>query len=151
MLRQRIDPPDTGGTYAPPVTPNGAAVLAAMDALDTALDRHDPDAVAAMFIDDHAVTFWGSAISEEAVGREGIRALLTSAGSSGTFSLTYDDRRVTIRGDVAWVNASGTATWERAGHDTIQMPYRLTAIFVREEDVWRWHTHHGSEPSPDEG
>jgi uncharacterized protein (TIGR02246 family) len=128
-----------------------AAVLEAMDALDAALDRRDPDAMAASFTDDPAITFWGSAISEEAIGREAIRMLVASAESSGTFTLAYQDRRVTIRGDVAWVNASGHATWERPGHDTLQMPYRLTAIFVKEGDVWRWHTHHGSEPSPDEG
>ena len=122
-----------------------------MDALDEALDRQDPAAVAALFTDDRSVTFWGSAISEEAIGRAAIRALFTSVGSWGTFSLTYGDRRVTSRGDVAWVNASGSAKWERAGHDTLHLPYRLTAIFVREGDVWRWHTHHGSEPSPDEG
>lgn len=127
------------------------AVLAAMDALDEALDRHDPAAVAALFTDDRAVTFWGSALSEEAIGRDAISALFASAGSSGTFSLSYHDRRVTIRGDVAWVNASGSATWERTGRETVHLPYRLTTIFVREGDVWRWHTHHGSEPSPDDG
>jgi uncharacterized protein (TIGR02246 family) len=134
----------------PGVTPDEEAVLAAMDALDAALDRQDPDAVAALFIDDPAATFWGSAVSEEALGRDDIRTLLGPSGSSETFRLTYHDRRVTTNGDVAWVNASGTATWERTGHDTLQMPYRLTAIFVRDGGAWRWHTHHGSEPSPDE-
>ena len=121
-----------------------------MDALDEALDGQDPEAVTALFTDDPAATFWGSATSEEALGRDDIRTLLGSSGSSGTFRLTYHDRRVTTRGDVAWVNASGSATWERTGHDTLRMPYRLTAIFVRDGGAWRWHTHHGSEPSPDE-
>lgn len=121
-----------------------------MDALDAALNRKDPEAFAALFVEDPAATFWGSAVSEEAIGRGDIRPLLAAAQSPGTFTLAYDDRRVTIRGDVAWVNASGGATWERPGHDTLQMPYRLTAIFVRDGDAWLWHTHHGSEPSPDE-
>lgn len=132
------------------MTPDEEAVFAAMDALDEALRRQDPEAVTALFTDDPAATFWGSATSEEALGRDDIRTLLGSSGSSGTFRLTYHDRRVTTHGDVAWVNASGSATWERTGHDTLQMPYRLTAIFVRDGSAWRWHTHHGSEPKPDE-
>jgi ketosteroid isomerase-like protein len=133
------------------MTPDERAVLAAMDALDETLDRHDADAFAAMFVDDPAATFWGSAVAEEAVGRDRIRALLASAEGSGTFTLSYGDRRVTILGDVAWVNASGEATWERPGLDTQRMPYRLTAILVRDGEVWRWHTHHGSEPSRYDG
>lgn len=131
------------------MTPDDEALLAAMDALDEALDGQDAEAVAALFTDDPAATFWRSATSEEALGRDNIRALLGSSGSSGTFRLTYHDRRVPTHGDVAWVNASGSATWERTGRDT-QTPYRLTAIFVRDDGAWRWHTYHGSEPSPDE-
>jgi ketosteroid isomerase-like protein len=132
------------------MNPDEGAVLAAMDALDEALDRRDPEAVAALFSDVPGMTFWGSAMSEEALSHADIRRLLASAeASSGVFTLNYDDRRVTIRGDVAWVNASGRAKWERPGHDTVKMPYRLTAIFTKDGDVWRWHTHHGS--SPDDG
>ena len=132
------------------MNPDEAAVIAAMEALDEALDRHDPEAAAALFTDAPGVTFWGSAISEEALSCADIRGLLASAkGSSGTFTLTYHDRRVSIHDDVAWVNASGRATWERPGLETVRMPYRLTAILVKDGGVWRWHTHHGS--SPDDG
>jgi ketosteroid isomerase-like protein len=118
------------------VSSDEAPILAVLDALDEALDRRDPGAVTALFVDDPAVTFWG-ATSEEAIGPESIRTILGPLldGTPGTFTLAYHDRRVTIHGDLAWVNASGDATWERPGRDTMRMPYRLTAIFVRDGDA----------------
>ncbi len=45
-------------------------------------------------------------------------------------------------GDVAWINANGTLAV--AGK---QSDYQITAVFVRRDGRWLWHTFNGSEPS----
>jgi ketosteroid isomerase-like protein len=130
------------------VTDDERQVLAAFDDLDRALERRDRAAVEALWVADSDLTFWGSAAPEAAVGPEGLRELLDLlAVVPGSFTLTWSARRVTLSGDVAWVNAEGVAAWERPGERDARLAYRLTAILVRRAGRWLWHTHHGSEPT----
>jgi len=125
-------------------------VLRAFDDLDRATEGSDPDKIVRLFVDDPDITFWGSGISEQAVGRSALRALAKAiAGAPGSFEIEWEERRVSIRDDVAWVNARGTARWVQEGGDVRVLPYRLTAILLREADEWLWHTVNGSEPQPD--
>jgi len=49
-------------------------------------------------------------------------------------------------GDTAWLFAEGDLT--ATGADTTdRFPYRLTAVFVRSGDDWRWRLFSGSEPA----
>ena len=90
-----------------------AALLAAFDALDTACEGTDVKAIIDLFIDDAGATFWGSALEEEGLGPAGVRDLAAFiASASGSFRMDWHNRRVRVDGDVAWVNAVGTAEWD---------------------------------------
>jgi len=123
------------------------AVLAAFDALDDAFVRGDVEAVVAGFVKDADLTLWRSAEAEHAVGPAELRAFASwAAGLSGVFTVDYEERRVRVEGDVAWINASGTATWDDGVGTTKQMPHRVTAVFRRVDGAWRCHTRNGSQP-----
>jgi ketosteroid isomerase-like protein len=126
-----------------------AAVLAAMDALYEKAAELQLDELHHLFVDDPDLTFWGSEDVEEAVGPAELQAFARAAASAGTaFHFEWPERRVHIDGDVAWVNAVGTCVWTPAGEDEPRtVGYRLTAVFVRRNGRWLWHTHHGSEPN----
>ena len=128
-----------------------ADVIAAFEALDVAFERRDIDAIMGLFTDDADITMWGSALPERAVGREELRVLLSrllEAFPTSSFRLEYSERRVHVIGDITWVNAAGTATWDPGDGTIREVPYRVTAVLVRTEGGWRWHTHQGSQPTP---
>jgi len=55
---------------------------------------------------------------------------------------------VTVEGDMAWVNAVGELRVENPDAPLKIAPYRITAVFVRRDDAWRWHTFSGSGARP---
>ena len=113
--------------------------------------RRDIDTIMGLFADDDDITFWGSALPEEAVGREDLRGVLSrlfDAIPTSSFHLAYSARRVNVIGDVAWVNAAGTGTWDPGDGTIHEVPYRITAVLVRRAEGWRWHTHQASQPTP---
>jgi ketosteroid isomerase-like protein len=123
------------------------AVLAAFDALDGAFARGDVEAIVAAFVHDPDLTLWRSAEAEHAIGPAELRDFAAwAAGLSGVFTIAYDERRVRVVGDVAWINASGTATWDGGAGTIKEMPHRVTAVFLRVDGTWRCHTRNGSQP-----
>jgi uncharacterized protein (TIGR02246 family) len=127
-------------------------VLAVFDAFDSALKRKDVDAIVDLFADDPDVELWGSDMSERAVGKRAIRGLLEGLFSrlpESSVARTFEEPRVHVSGDVAWVTAAGTASWEPDGERRV-IAYRVTAVMVRTADGWRWHTHNGSQPTESE-
>jgi ketosteroid isomerase-like protein len=124
-------------------------VIAVFEGFDAALKRRDVDAIVDLFADDPEVQLWGSDLSERAVGKLEIRALLEGLFSrlpESSVERTFEDPRVHVSGDVAWLTAAGTARWEPGGEPRV-IPYRVTAVLVRTSDGWRWHTHNGSQPN----
>ncbi len=116
-------------------------------ALDDAFARADVEAVMAGFVADDDLTLWRSSQTEQAVGPAELRAFLERiAGWSGSFTIAYDEHRVRLEGDVAWLNAQGTATWDDGEGSVKQMPHRVTAVFRRVDGEWRCHTRNGSQP-----
>jgi ketosteroid isomerase-like protein len=112
------------------------------DLFRTICDQRDVEAFAALWADDDTITMWGSTEGEEATGIDEIRRFGTSiAGSERTFGFSWTERSLHGRGDVAWINATGTVAV-----DGRRSPYRLTAVFVRVASGWRWHTFNGSIP-----
>lgn len=108
----------------------------------TALEECDADAWLAVWDDDPGVTFWGSGVDERAHGHDGLRAQLERINSEWP-GLRFDwpERELHQHGDVAWINAAGTATL--AGET---VPYRATLLFVRRGDDWRCRLFNGSSP-----
>jgi uncharacterized protein (TIGR02246 family) len=123
-------------------------VLAVFDALFEALTvRRDAAAGTALFADDADIRMWGSEEPERALGRAAVAELhraLAESPATLTFELT--ERWVHVEGDVAWVSAAGPVRIERPGEAPATTSYRLTAILVRRDGAWRWHTFHGTEP-----
>lgn len=122
-------------------------VWSAFLALDDAFTRGDGEAVLAGFVDDPDLTLWRSSEVERAVGPEELRTFTAwIAGLPGSFTIDYDERRVHVEGDVAWLNAAGTGIWDDGAGTTKQMPHRVTAVFRRVDGEWRCHTRNGSQP-----
>lgn len=124
-------------------------VLAAFDELFVALvERHDALAGTRLFVDEPDVVMWGSEELERAVGRAAIGALHAEiAAYPGPLVFRWHQRHVHVEHEAAWVNADGVVVTGDGGPPRVA-PYRLTAIFVRRDDAWRWHTFNGSEPNP---
>ena len=106
------------------------------------LADRDVNAFMDCWASDPDVTMWGSDLHERAVGREALHALGTQiAGSKHLIKFEWDETRVHDEGDTAWLNASGSILV-----DSERADYRLTAVFVRRDGRWRWHTFSGSIP-----
>jgi hypothetical protein len=126
-----------------------AAVLTVFTAMLQAIcERRDADTAWRLFVDEDNVAMWGSGRTEIAHGYDEIGALLRRIASSPSapFTLRWDHRHVTVTGAAAWVNAVGE--WvEEADGCVVSGPYRLTAVLVRRDGGWRWHTFSASEPA----
>jgi ketosteroid isomerase-like protein len=122
----------------------GPDPLATFDALyRAACDERDASGAIALWAADDDITMWGSDEDERATGPEEVHALVEAvAASPNKLGLEWEDKRVRIEGDVAWVNAQGML-WVNGESS----PYRVTAILVRRDGRWLWHTHSGSEPN----
>jgi hypothetical protein len=68
------------------------------------------------------------------------------AAYSGTLVFRWCRRHVHVEHEDAWVNADGEVVVTGDGEPPRVVPDRLTAIFVRRDDEWRWRTFKGSEP-----
>lgn len=121
--------------------------MAAFDALyRLACVERDAAAAAALFVDDAAIWFSGSDADEHVTTRADLLALLGSIASSPrTLRFAWTEQQVHMSGDTAWVNAAGSvALTGPSGEHTI--PYRVTAVLLRRDGRWLWHTHAGSAP-----
>ena len=122
-------------------------VWSAFLALDDAFARGDVEAVMAGFVDDPDLTLWRSSEVERAVGPDELRTFTSwMAGLPGSFTIAYDEHRVHVEGDVAWLNAAGTGEWDDGTGTVRQMPHRVTAVFQQVNGAWRCHTRNGSQP-----
>jgi uncharacterized protein (TIGR02246 family) len=123
-------------------------ILAAFDAFfDRLTIDRDAAAATALFADDDDIWMSGSDLSELAIGREAIAALHRAVVAHPfTLRFKWDERRVHVEGEVAWVNARGTVLVGFEDRESVTMHYRITAVLVRRDGAWRWHTMNGSEP-----
>ena len=97
----------------------------------------------ALWATDPDTVMWGSDEDERAHGPEEVKALLEAVvASPSELGFDWEEREHHVEGDVCWINARGTLYVN--GEAT---PYRVTAVLVRRDGVWRWHTHSGSEPN----
>jgi ketosteroid isomerase-like protein len=128
----------------PVSTPSHGDPLETFDALyRAACDDRDAAAVHALWATDPDTVMWGSDEDERAHGPEEVKALLEAVvASPSELGFEWEEREQHVEGDVCWINARGTLYVN--GEAT---PYRVTAVLVRRDGVWRWHTHSGSEPN----
>jgi ketosteroid isomerase-like protein len=103
--------------------------------------NRDSEAAAALWSTDADVAMYGSE-GEAALGPAAVRELLTTVSESPrTIEFTWSDHAIHLEGDVAWLTAFGSVVV-----DGRRSEYRTTAIFVRRQAAWKWHTHSGMEP-----
>ena len=115
-----------------------------MDSLIRAIAARDLSSTLECFWSGHAPAVLGSEVGEAAVGRAGIDAFFRRIYSRpAAFHFDFPERTWIIRDDVAWLTAEGSVVESVAAGDK---PYRLTAIFVREEGVWKLALWSGAEP-----
>jgi ketosteroid isomerase-like protein len=126
------------------------AVLETFDSLFQALcEDRDARAATALFVDDEDAVMWGSQLEERAVGQRDIGELHRAiAEAPAKVAFHWSDRSVHVEDDVAWVNAAGEVVVEVDQEPPRIGAYRAIAIIVRRAGGWRWHTFHGSEPTP---
>jgi anti-sigma B factor antagonist len=126
-----------------------AELLATFDALYAAATQtRDAEAAMRLFAQDADITMWGSDEPDLAIGTAEVGALVDSiAASESPIAFRWSSRRVHLETDVAWVNAVGEFALDVPGGGGRTTPYRVTAIFVRRDRRWLWHTHSGSEPN----
>jgi ketosteroid isomerase-like protein len=122
-------------------------VLAAFDGLfEALLTRGDPDEAMSRFADGDVI-FWGSGREEQALGRPALAELFGAIAKIGdTLSFDWSHRQVGVGGEAAWVSAIGHFSHTPANGPPHSGPYRVTAVFVRRDGRWLWHTYSGSEP-----
>ena len=123
-------------------------VLDAFDAVFTAaLESRDADAFMDAFVDDDSIRWWGSTSAEQLTGRERLRDHAERITQlDGTLGFTWTERTVNVEGDVAWVAGLGAYDAFVEGQH-LSGEYRITAVLVRRDGAWKWHTYHGSEPA----
>ena len=108
-----------------------------------ATEDRDARAFGELWINDPSVTMWNSEFEERATGLEEIYSLgETLVASPSVLEFRWDELEVHERGDVAWVNADGQLDVDGDAH-----PYRLTAVLLRSDAGWLWHTFNGSIPN----
>lgn len=105
-----------------------------------------PDAVA-QFAPGDDIMLVGSESGEIARGRRAIEAFLRDLFTRpDVITWAWDDVEVCSAGEVAWAYAEGRVVIRRGAEETL-VPYRLTAIFQKVGDVWKWRHFHGAEPA----
>jgi ketosteroid isomerase-like protein len=105
-------------------------------------EERDAAAAFALWAEDDDVTLFGSEQADTSRGPAELRVHLGAiAGASATIRFAWNDKRVRVEGNVAWVTASGTLTV-----DDRVAPYQVAGVLVRRAGKWRWHTFSGSEP-----
>jgi hypothetical protein len=103
--------------------------------------RRDGEAAAALWSTDADIAMYGSE-GEAARGPVAVRELLKAVSESPrTIEFTWNDHTVHLERDVAWLTAFGDVVV-----DGRRSEYRTTAVFVRRDGQWQWHTHSGMEP-----
>ena len=120
------------------------AVLAAVDALLSAIANGQLNEAMACFADGADVQFMGSEKGETFTGAAAIRAQLAMFFAE-PYRIVFDfpERRVSAAGNVAWFTGEGSY---RLTTGPEEFPYRLIAILERRRERWLWQVFDGSEP-----
>lgn len=120
------------------------AILAKLDRLSELAFNRDPAIVDEVW--SPGLRWSGSSSGEFAEDREGLSALMEGLFDLPVrYSFDFARRDVDVKGDVAWLFAEGDVV-ETAVDSLVRKPYRLAAVFARDEGEWRWRLFCGSEP-----
>jgi ketosteroid isomerase-like protein len=125
-------------------------IVASLNAMNDVCARRDVGAFMALFEDSDDIALIGSDAGEVFRGRKAVAGFIgTLFALPFTFSFQMPDPVIRQRGDMAWVFVDGSMLHNRADGSLRKVPYRITAVMVRQGEVWRWQVFSGSSPRPD--
>ena len=117
---------------------------AALDGLGEAIAERDLPRALAAFCAAREPEVVGSEVGETARGHDAVAEFFRRAyAKAGFYRFEFPERRWTVAAGVAWCVAEGTVTEPGRTRAT---PYRLAAVFVREDGDWRMALWSGAEP-----
>jgi ketosteroid isomerase-like protein len=119
-----------------------------MAALDNVWLGGDPAAILDCFEPD--LVFFGSGDGEQAVGHDGLKAMLTQLSplaEGSTFTIEWDSLAGERLGNVGLISGVGHVRSSGALEKFDGNVYRVTGVLVQRDGAWRWKVYHGSEPA----
>lgn len=123
-----------------------AAVKALWEDQHKALDAHDVDGVLATFADSDDIMLMGTGPGEHWVGKDEVKDAYThfmENFDANTMEVQCGEGAGTSRGDVLWL--TGVCQFSDKQKDqTRQFVSNVSAVLVKQGDVWRFHTMHFS-------
>ena len=122
------------------------AIVELMKQMSKGVENRNVDEIMEIFLASPDVILIGSKEGKIARGFEEVRNLFKGIVSSKIKTrLVWQSYTVNTKGDVAWLFASADLIHENTNH-TSRVPYRVTGLFLRVDDQWKWVQYHGSEP-----
>ena len=142
-----------GGALAAALVGGGAALAAGPeDAVLAAQDKRvaltiaaDVTALGAMMTDDLTYTHSSANVDSKAEFLEALRS-----GRTKYKSVTFDDRRVRLHGDVAIVSGTCRVQVTSGGKD-LDLKLRFTELYAKQAGAWKmalWHSTRMPDPTP---
>jgi len=108
------------------------------------------DAAAILDCFEYDVVFFGSGDGEQAVGHDGLRAMLarlSPLAEGSTFTIDWDSLTGERLGSIALLSGVGHVRSSGALAKFNGNVYRVTGVLVQRDGTWRWKAYHGSEPA----
>ena len=122
------------------------AIVELMTQMSVGVENRSVDEIMELFLESPDVILIGSKEGKIARGFEEVRNLFKGIVSSKVKTrLVWHSYTVNTKGDVAWLFSLAELVFENTNH-TSRVPYRVTGLFLRVADQWKWVQYHGSEP-----
>ena len=125
-----------------------AAVLAVMNKFMAAYQERDIEGLMSTVAPDDDIFLFGTGIDEKRTGRAEFRFQAErdwAQTEALAFSLNW--HRISAAGPVAWVAGEGSGQG-KAGGQTFEFPFRMTAVFEQRDGEWFMTQSHIGLPAP---
>jgi len=119
-----------------------------MASLDAVWLGRDSAAILECFEPD--VVFFGSGEGEQAVGHDGLKAMLamlSPLAEGATFTIEWDSLQGERLGNVGLISGIGHVRSSGSLERFDGTAYRVTGVLIQRDGEWRWKVYHGSEPA----
>jgi ketosteroid isomerase-like protein len=126
------------------------SVVAAAERLSAAFAARDLAAALACFVPDDDIGYAGSEKAEQATGRDGVTALLTTVfARDEAYSWQVTTALVREYGPAAYLYAQADGLVHTDAGETVPFAYRISGVLEPLAGQWRWRHCYGCEPTGD--
>jgi len=126
------------------------SVVTASERLSAAFEARDLAAALACFVPGDDIGYAGSEQSEQATGRDGVTALLTTVfARDEAYSWQVTTAMVREYGTAAYLYAQADGRVHTDAGETVPFAYRISGVLEPVGDQWRWRHCYGCEPTRD--